>query len=69
MNSPNALLVFRTLLCQVHPPPGSVAEWSTAAEGAGQLVGRVYVCEGGHMRRGEFGITIERFAHGMFKTE
>ena len=63
------LAIMRSLLCQVNPPPASVAAWSTGAEGAGLRVGRLYVCEGGHTGRGELGITVEHFSHGIFKTE
>ena len=31
--------------------------------------GWVYVREGGHTVRGELGINVEHFSHGIFKTE
>ena len=63
-----ALVVFRDLFCQRTPPRGSCAAWSLAAEGAGHVVGTVYLLNGGS-GRGELGISIERYAHGIFKTE
>ena len=63
-----ALLVLREMFAQRTPPPGSCAAWSAAAEGAGLVVGRVYTLHGGS-GRGELGIAIERFSHGIFKCD